>query len=179
MQKYWSYSNGQWVVGDVSTIISGSWTDSVSEISNDLTAMLQNWRGGNTTSTNRSGVSFIISNIEINPQLDDALFIGSNITPQPIPSPTFANSNPELAIQIQSVSNTHVYVQNVGSKEVALSGLTVYVDGVKVEHVSGTGTLAPGSTKDINLAVPIASGTHLIKVVTSEGTFSEFTKTFS
>ncbi len=82
------------------------------------------------------------------------------------------------AIQIQSVTTSHVYVQNVGDLEVSFSTPCIYVDGVSVGTILGSSILAAGSTIDLGLFNPIGTGTHTVKVVTTDGVFSQATQTF-
>jgi hypothetical protein len=117
-------------------------------------------------------VNYIILNIESNILNSNAPII------VPTPSSTLSVSKIGKAIQIQSVTSNVVYVQNVGDLEVLFSGQSVYVDGVFPGTIDGSGSLAPGATMTFALMTPIGAGTHTIKVVTTDGVFSQITKTF-
>jgi len=89
----------------------------------------------------------------------------------------FTTNKVGKAIQIQAVSQGGmVSVQNVGDSAVTFAD--VYVDGVlKVSF--GTTLMQPGDTASIDTTVDFASNTpYTIKVTTTDGTFSEITKTF-
>lgn len=89
----------------------------------------------------------------------------------------FTTTKVGKAIQIQSVSETAVYVQNVGDSEVEITAL--YVDGNLEEDGIGT-TLIPGATATISLSpdVPRVGNQVTIKIVTTDGMSAQYTETF-
>jgi archaeal type IV pilus assembly protein PilA len=94
----------------------------------------------------------------------------------------FTTTKTGQSIQIQSVSQTGaVYVQNIGSGEVAFSAPCVFVDGVAAT-LSGTvpTTCTEGNTVLFTVSGGFATGTHTytIKVTTESGTFSQVDKVF-
>jgi flagellin-like protein len=101
----------------------------------------------------------------------------------------FTTNKVGKAIQIQSVTNTqHVYVQNVGDSQIQISsfyvngtldlgatatlGTTVTLDGAH------TLTLQPSDTADILAHIAFPADKVTVKVVSTDGTSAEFTKTF-
>lgn len=91
----------------------------------------------------------------------------------------FTTNKVGKAIQIQSIAQDGtVYVQNVGDATVALS--KVFVNGAEQGDFAGA-SLAVGATNHLEVTSPttFASNTpYTIKVTTTDGTFSEITKTF-
>lgn len=84
------------------------------------------------------------------------------------------------ALQIQSVTNGQIYVQNVGDRGVILNSSAVYVDGVSVNVINvDPVAIMPGDVNIYHLIVPISSGFHTVRVISSDGTFSEVSKNFS
>jgi flagellin-like protein len=83
------------------------------------------------------------------------------------------------AIQVQSMAKVgtdlNVYVQNVGEGPVTLDSL--YVNGIKMSPVSGTGTIDKGETQTLSTEFQSpawdAPSTVKVKVVCSDGTFIE------
>jgi flagellin-like protein len=86
------------------------------------------------------------------------------------------------AIQIQSMTNSAIYVQNVGDGGVYFGTTAVFVDGAAVgfnaPHNSDANQLAAGATETITLTTAITAGSHTVKVTTADGTFSQAEKTF-
>jgi flagellin-like protein len=93
----------------------------------------------------------------------------------------FTTNKTGLAIQIQSVSQAGaIYVQNVGNGVVSFANPCVFVDGASVTL---TGTIptnvAAGSTVQFNApAFTTGSHSYTIKVVSTDGTFSQVDKIF-
>jgi len=92
----------------------------------------------------------------------------------------FTTNKVGKAIVIQSVSTTDAYVQNVGTSKVTLTSF--YVNGVLDTGATFSKyDLGPSDTAKIT-----PSGTFVwttaqnvtVKVVTTDGTFAEYTKTF-
>jgi flagellin-like protein len=98
----------------------------------------------------------------------------------------FTTTKVGKAIQIQSMSATNtgvltVYVQNVGQSPVSFSSPCIYVNGTSVDTGLSFLNIAPGTTQPLtsNVATGIVSGqTDTIKVVSTDGTFSQVTQTF-
>ena len=90
---------------------------------------------------------------------------------------SFTTTKVGKAIQIQSVDSTgKVYVQNVGESVVTLAD--VYLNGTDRGNGSGN-LLQVGSTEIMTTGAPFNSGDRVtVKVTTTDGTFSEITKTF-
>ena len=91
----------------------------------------------------------------------------------------FTTNKVGKAIQIQSVAlDGSVYVQNVGDASVELEA--VYVNGLEPAGATvPTTLLVKGETAFIDTDTAFASNTpYTIKVTTTDGTFSEITKTF-
>lgn len=94
-----------------------------------------------------------------------------------IQSLNFATNKVGKAIQIQSISRTNVYVQNVGDSDVVLSSF--YVNGVRDSGaVFSKTTLKPAETATITPSTPFTEQQVTVKIVSTDGTFIEFTKTF-
>jgi len=68
-----------------------------------------------------------------------------------------------------------IYIRNIGTKQVSLSSL--YIDGVSkaatVYNISGTFAVGSVTTLTVN-ATDLGAGTHIIKLVFSDGTPLEF-----
>jgi flagellin-like protein len=91
----------------------------------------------------------------------------------------FTTNKVGKAIQIQSVAKTgEVYVQNVGDASVNLEA--VYVNGLEPSGATVPATLlGVGETTLVDTDTAFVSNTpYTIKVTTTDGTFSEITKTF-
>jgi FlaG/FlaF family flagellin (archaellin) len=92
----------------------------------------------------------------------------------------FTTNKVGKAIVIQSVSQDAAYVQNVGDSKVTLASF--YVNGV----LDGTASMSPLDLNPSDTATITPSTTAswagatnvTVKVVTTDGTFAEFTKTF-
>jgi len=85
------------------------------------------------------------------------------------------------AIAIQSVAKTgEVYVQNVGDSQVTIAD--IYVNGTIPSSLAtpwSDKVLDPSETGWCKLTSTFSSGDRItIKVTTTDGTFTEFTKTF-
>ena len=97
----------------------------------------------------------------------------------------FTTSKVGKAIQIQSISRTGdpdyevtAYVQNVGDSEIELSD--AYVNGMLVPTaIPDPIPLGQGETETILLGGPYPGAQVTVKVVASDGTFIEYTKTFT
>lgn len=83
------------------------------------------------------------------------------------------------AIQIQSVSaNGTVYVQNIGGSRITFSNPCVYLNGTAVT-VTGIAPINPGETASLATPTTFGSGDVVtVKVTSTDGTFSQVTKTF-
>jgi flagellin-like protein len=103
---------------------------------------------------------------------------------------SFTQEKTGRAIQIQSVTATDIYVQNVGDSAITFADLNaVFVDGEAVGYtvkyddvVPSTATSLPkGETAIITLDTDLAPDTtaYTIKVTTLDGTFSQVTKIIS
>lgn len=79
---------------------------------------------------------------------------------------------------IQSVSTTNAYVQNVGDSNVTLTSF--YVNGVLDTGASFSKlNLGPSETATITPSISWANAQNVtVKVVTTDGTFAQYTKTF-
>jgi flagellin-like protein len=102
----------------------------------------------------------------------------------------FTTTKVGKAIQIQSVAKDQatdlltVYVQNVGDSDVKLA--SIYVNGTLIstaEIVGGSTPVAGYSLAKTNTVgidnLPVNTGLQVtVKVVTTDGTFIEYTKTF-
>jgi flagellin-like protein len=90
----------------------------------------------------------------------------------------FTTNKVGKAIQIQSVSRSNVYVQNVGTSQVTLTSF--YVNGVlDPSPTISPAVLNPSDTATITSTIPWTTAQNVtVKVVSSDGTFAEFTKTF-
>jgi flagellin-like protein len=98
----------------------------------------------------------------------------------------FTTSKVGKSIQIQSIGieggKLIVYVQNIGDSAVTLNAKQcVYVNGILDTNLpSGNIDLLKGETSGITTGTDAVSGdTFVIRVVSSDGTFTEATKTFS
>ena len=101
----------------------------------------------------------------------------------------FTTSKVGKAIQIQSIARdpgtdeVTVYVQNVGDSDVTLAN--VYVDGVLDDTATldigtwGTAVLSQTDTATIGLTDPVSASQVTVKVVATDGSFIELTKTFT
>jgi flagellin-like protein len=104
----------------------------------------------------------------------------------------FTTNKVGKAIQIQSVTaDGHVYAQNVGDSQVTISSFyvdgtldlgatatlgltTVTLDGAQANVL----TLQPSDTADIVAHIVFPTDQVTVKVVSTDGTSAEFTKTF-
>jgi flagellin-like protein len=102
---------------------------------------------------------------------------------------SFTQEKTGRAIQIQSMTSTNVYVQNVGDSAVSFGAKNaVFVDGQAATYAAATGSslsnLGKGETATITISKVglidggISEGSHTVKVTTLDGTFSQMTKTF-
>lgn len=108
---------------------------------------------------------------------------------------SFTTTKTGKAMQIQSIANSTssngqemgnltVYVQNTGEGSIHLGPDSVYVDGSlqSIVSINGVSSSFPslveqGETKTVTVNFPITkSGSHVVKVVSNEGTFSETTQ---
>jgi flagellin-like protein len=99
----------------------------------------------------------------------------------------FTTTKVGKSIQIQSVSENAVYVQNIGDANVEIADF--YVDGnledwasISVEGTAGETLLTPGDTATIGVSTPLPRDNApqvTIKVVTTDGISAEYTETFS
>jgi len=72
-QEAWMYSMGTWT--DISSMFSSYW-DQYQSQAQTYTTQLSGWTGGDYTYTDpTSGATVTLSNIQINPSLDDSLFM--------------------------------------------------------------------------------------------------------
>ena len=86
------------------------------------------------------------------------------------------------AIMIQSITRTNVFVQNVGNSPVTIT--EIYVDGDLVTedvdyNIINNIDMQPAQTATITFTSDLPTPQVTIKVVTSDGTYTETTKTFS
>ena len=97
----------------------------------------------------------------------------------------FTTTKTGNSIQIQSVDQAggNIYVQNVGTGSEKFTNLAtvVYVDGVSYTATvsAGASPLTAGSTIGFKIsAAALATGTHTIKVVADDGSFTQITQAF-
>jgi hypothetical protein len=92
----------------------------------------------------------------------------------------FPTNNVGKAIAIQSVTRTYVFVQNVGNSTVTLTD--VYVDGdlvtQGVDYSIDNIDMQQGDTSTITFTNELPTPQVTVKVVTTDGTSAEYTKTF-
>jgi flagellin-like protein len=102
---------------------------------------------------------------------------------------SFTQEKTGRAIQIQSVTASAIYVQNVGDSAVSFGTTNaVFINSGAVSYsitypISGASSLGKGETATITpptgtTAFGTISGTNTFKVTTTDGTFSQVTKTF-
>jgi flagellin-like protein len=107
---------------------------------------------------------------------------------------SFTQEKTGRAIQIQSVTISTIYVQNVGDSAVSFGATNaVFLNGAAVPYIitypTTTGSLLKGETASIVAGTtaipPVATtfgvtnpGSNTFKVTTLDGTFSQVTKTF-
>ena len=90
---------------------------------------------------------------------------------------SFQTEKTGKAIQIQSMTDTVVYVQNVGDSSVSFESTNaVFVNGAAVTYSLGTATLAKGDTGAITISGTTIAAGATVKVTTSDGTFSQMVK---
>ena len=94
----------------------------------------------------------------------------------------FTTNKTGKAIQIQSMAsvggNLVVYVQNVGDSFVTFNDPCVYVNGTATTGAPA-GNFNPGDTATFTTAFAIGSNDIVtVKVASTDGTFSQVTKTF-
>ncbi|MFA5365209.1 MAG: archaellin/type IV pilin N-terminal domain-containing protein, partial [Candidatus Bathyarchaeia archaeon] len=92
----------------------------------------------------------------------------------------FTTTKVGKSIQIQSISPTAVYVQNVGDSDITLEGL--YVNGTLATDANFAPVdLGPSETSTVTTAAMSWDGAKRVtlKVVTTDGISAEMTKTFS
>jgi flagellin-like protein len=98
---------------------------------------------------------------------------------------SFTQEKTGRAIQIQSVTATDIYVQNVGDSAVSFGTTNaVFVNGAAVIYTIDTPystSLNKGETATISLGTSLVASTtaYTIKVTTLDGTFSQVTKIIS
>ena len=91
----------------------------------------------------------------------------------------FTTTKVGKAIQIQSISTTAVYVQNVGDSDVTLTDLYVN-DILDVGATFSPEELGASETSTVTSAVDWSEDKRVtIKIVTTDGTSAEYTETFS
>jgi flagellin-like protein len=80
-------------------------------------------------------------------------------------------------IQVQSVSPTAVYVQNIGDSNVVLNAL--YVNGTLVEATFEPAEIGPSATSTITSGTSWAGASQVtVKIVTTDGISASYTETF-
>jgi FlaG/FlaF family flagellin (archaellin) len=95
----------------------------------------------------------------------------------------FTTTKVGKSIQIQSISTTAVYVQNVGDSPVTITD--IYVDGVLDTHNNLTAATPLGTSGTLTILftsgyeLPREGNQATIKIVTEDGISAQLTKTFS
>jgi archaeal type IV pilus assembly protein PilA len=93
----------------------------------------------------------------------------------------FQQNKTGQAIQIQSISisESKIYVQNVGTGTVTFSAPCVYIDGAAATLGQYSSSINEGSTGSFAFTgTPFTTGQHTVKVVATGGTFSQITQAF-
>lgn len=86
------------------------------------------------------------------------------------------------AIQIQSMTSTIIYVQNVGDSAVSIDDANaVFIDGSAVASYSlgagfTSGSIPKGETGTITITGVTIDAGETVKVITTDGTFSQVVK---